>query len=64
MTPLIRFASLAIITVGELRALGLTLEPTGRNPRHYDVTLDDLDEGIEKLASCKHQVIVNPYYEG
>lgn len=63
LPPLIRFASLATTTVGELRALGLTLEPTGRNPRHYDVTFDDLDDGITRLANCKHQVVVNPYHE-
>ena len=64
LPPLIRFASLAILTVGELRTLGLALEPTGRNPRHYDVTFVNLDEGIERLAHCKHEVIVNPYYAG
>ncbi|MDP3712301.1 MAG: hypothetical protein Q8R60_07445 [Mycobacteriales bacterium] len=62
--PLIRFASLTTVTVGELRALGLRLEPTGRNPRHYDVTFDDLDDGVARLANCTHRVIVNPYYEG
>jgi len=48
--PLVRFERLAIVTVGALRALGLRLEPTGRNPRHYDVTFDDLDEGTTTLS--------------
>jgi len=62
--PLIRFERLVIVTVGALRALGLGLEPTGRNPRHYDVTFDDLEVGVTKLSTCEHQVVVNPYHEG
>lgn len=61
--PLVRFERLAIVTVGALRALGLRLEPTGRNPRHYDVTFDDLDESTVKLSRCEHYVMVNPYHE-
>ena len=61
--PLVRFERLAIVTVGALRALGFRLEPTGRNPRHYDVTFDDLDEGATTLSRCEHYVMVNPYYE-
>ncbi len=61
--PLVRFERLAIVTVDALRALGLRLEPTGRNPRHYDVTFDDPDEGTAKLSRCEHYVMVNPYHE-
>lgn len=61
--PLVRFERLVIVTVGALLALGLRLEPTGRNPRHYDVTFDDLDEGTAKLSRCEHDVLMNPYYE-
>lgn len=64
LPPLVRFEQLATITVGALRALGLALEPTGRNPRHYDVTFRDLDDGVSKLANCDHALVVNPYYEG
>lgn len=64
LPPLIRFERLATMTVGVLRAHGLTLEPTGRNPRHYDVTFTNLDEGVSSLQDCDHQVVVNPYYEG
>lgn len=49
--------------MGALRALGLRLEPTGRNHRHYDVTFDNLDEGTAKLSRCEHYVMVNPYHE-
>jgi hypothetical protein len=61
--PLVRFERLVIVTVGVLRELGLRLDPTGRNPRHYDVSFDDLDEGVEKLSRCEHYVMVNPYHE-
>ena len=62
--PLVRFERLAIVTVGVLRAAGLRLDPTGRNPRHFDVTFDDLDVGVESLCNCEYRVVVNPYYEG
>lgn len=62
--PLVRFERLAIVTVGALRTLGLRLEPTGRNPRHYDVSFDDLDDGVARLSRCEHYVMVNPYHEG
>ncbi len=61
--PLVRFERLVIATAGAIRQLGLRLEPTGRNPRHYDVTFDDLDDGVAKLARCEHQVVFNAYYE-
>ena len=61
--PLVRFERLAIVTVGALLALGLRLDPTGRNPRHYDVSFDDLDEGVATLSRCEHYVMVNPYHE-
>lgn len=61
--PLVRFERLALLSVGALRALGLSLEPTGRNPRHYDVTFADLAEGVDKLSKCEHQTFLNPYHE-
>lgn len=36
LPPLVRFELLTVMTVGALRAAGLRLDPTGRNPRHYD----------------------------
>jgi hypothetical protein len=62
-TPMVRFETLTLITVGALRAAGLALEPTGRNPRHFDVVFDDLDLGVERLCGCEHRTVVNPYYE-
>jgi hypothetical protein len=62
-TPMVRFETLTLITVGALRAADLALEPTGRNPRHFDVVFDDLDLGIERLCGCEQRTIVNPYYE-
>lgn len=64
LPPLVRFEQLATVTVGALRGLGLVLEPTGRNPRHYDVTFEVLDDGVSKLENCDHQLVINPYYEG
>jgi len=62
-SPLVRFAELTVVTVGALRSVGVRLEPTGRNRRHFTVMLDDLDAGTEALLSCRHQVWINPYHE-
>jgi hypothetical protein len=51
------------MTAGGLRSAGLRLEPTGRNPRHFDIRLDDLNDGITRLLSCEHRTILNPYHE-
>jgi hypothetical protein len=59
----VRFAELTLMTVGALRARGLRLEPTGRNPRHYDIAFDDLDDGVAKLIRAEHRTVDNPYYE-
>ena len=61
--PLVRFASLTLVTVGVLRTAGLELEATGRNPRHFDVVFDDLRHGVERLCVCEHRTIVNAYHE-
>lgn len=61
--PLARFASLTLMKVAAVRAIGLRLEPTGRNPLHYDIVFEDLDDGIVGLVSCEHTVWDNPYYE-
>jgi hypothetical protein len=62
-SPLVRFPELTVVTVGALRSVGVRLEPTGRNRRHFTVMLDDLDAGTEALLSCRHQVWANPYHE-
>lgn len=61
--PLVRFARLTLMKAGEVRGAGLRLEPTGRNPRHYTLSFDDLDQGIAALAGCGHQVVPNPYHD-
>lgn len=61
--PLIRFAQLTLMTVGTLRTASLRLEPTGRNPRPYDVAFDDLDDGLARLLGCEHETVPNPYHE-
>ena len=61
--PLVRFDRLTLVRVGVLRAARLRLEPTGRNPRHYTLAFDDLDDGVARLVGCDHDVVSNPYYE-
>lgn len=61
--PLIRFDQLTLMSAGALRRAGLRLEPTGRNPRHFDIAFDDLADGITRLTQCEHRTIVNPYHE-
>jgi hypothetical protein len=62
--PLLRFSRLTLMKAGVIRAAGLRLEPTGRNPRHFDITFDQLDEGVDRLCRCEHQMFDNPYHEG
>jgi hypothetical protein len=62
--PLVRFPRLTLVKVGVLRAADLSLQPTGRNRRHFTVSFDLLDEGVARLCACEHQVFVNPYHEG
>jgi hypothetical protein len=61
--PLIRFALLTLIKVVAARDAGLRLEPTGRNPSHYTLGFDQLDQGIAAPARCRHQVVPNPYHD-
>jgi hypothetical protein len=62
--PLLRFSRLTLMKAGVIRAAGLRLEPTGRNPRHFDITFEQLDEGVDRLCRCDHQMFDNPYHEG
>ena len=61
--PLVRFEVLTLVAVGAIREAGLRLEPTGRNPRHFTVSFDDLDDGVERLRCCQHSLWRNPYHE-
>ena len=61
--PLVRFDRLSLLKVGDLLAVGMRLEPTGRNPRHFTVGFDDLEGGVQRLASCPHQGVPNAYHD-
>lgn len=56
--PLVRFAGLTVLGVGVLRASGLRLEPTGRNPLHLTVVMDRLEEGVAVL--CEPVRVLTP----
>ncbi len=60
---LVRFGQLALVTAGAIRAAGLDLEPTGRNPRHYSVVLPDLGASVDRLCACERRLWSNPYHE-
>lgn len=62
--PLVRFGTLTLVRVGDLRAAGFRLDPTGRNPRHFTVVFEELDPGVEALVACEHLSWVNPYNDG
>jgi hypothetical protein len=64
VAPLVRFAKLTVVRVGDLRAAGLRLDPTGRNPRHYDIGFDSLEAGIASIMNCAHRTVDNVYFEG
>lgn len=61
--PLVRFERLTMLTSGAITAVGLRLEPTGRNHRHYDVTFDRLADGVVAMCRCEHRTMHNPYHE-
>ena len=60
--PLIRFPLFTVMTVGTVRAAGFRLDPTGRNPRHYTVMFDQLED-VAALRAAEHQIWSNPYHE-
>ena len=61
--PLVRFDRLTLIRARSIFMAKLRLEPTGRNPLHFTVGFDDLDEGVRRLGRCEHQVMPNPYHD-
>ena len=61
--PLVRFDRLSMLKVSDIVAAGMRLEPTGRNPRHFTVCLDDLEDGVRRLAACPHHVMPNAYHD-
>lgn len=61
--PLVRFETLTLMSVGSIRSAGLALVPSGRNPLHHSIDLTDLDDALDRLISCEHRTVVNPYHE-
>ena len=61
--PLVRFDRPSLLRVRDVLAAGMRLEPTGRNPRHYTVSFDDLEDGVQRLVSCPYQVMPNAYHD-
>ncbi len=61
--PLVRFQSFTLIAVGAIKAAGLVLRPTGRNPLHHSIEFADLDDGVNRLLRCDHRTMDNPYHE-
>jgi len=61
--PLVRFDRLSLLTVRDVLAAGMRLEPTGRNPRHFTVGFDDVESGVQRLVSCAHRVVPNAYHD-
>lgn len=55
-----RFEILTLVHAGDLRAAGSGLDPTGRNPRHFTVAFDNLDQGVAALQACEHRSWRNP----
>jgi len=62
-SPLVRFEAVTLMSVGSIRAAGLVLVPSGRNPLHHSIDVGDLDEGLDRLVGCDHRTVVNPYHE-
>ncbi|MGH3923440.1 MAG: hypothetical protein ACRDTT_11340, partial [Pseudonocardiaceae bacterium] len=60
--PLVRFERLTFMRVSALLAVGMRLQPTGRNPAHYATEFDD-ESGVDALCSCEHRVVVKPYHD-
>jgi len=61
--PLVRFASITLMTVGEIRPQGCCSARVDADRLHYSIDFDDLDTGVEALVRCEHRTIVNPYHE-
>jgi hypothetical protein len=47
----VRFPSITLMTVGAIRAAGLRLSPSGRNPLHHSIDFDDLAVGASRVRA-------------
>ncbi len=61
-SPLVRFEYLTLMTVGAVRTAGLRLVATGRRPLHYSIEFDRIEDGLDRLRSCEHRSVSNPYH--
>lgn len=60
---LIRFASVVVFRLADLRTAGVEIVPTFRTP-HVTLCHRDLEEFVERLLLCEHETRRNPYHEG
>jgi len=54
---------LRVYRVADVEAVGFELVPTFRTPHVTVAWATDLDEGLNRLASARHEERVNPYHE-
>jgi hypothetical protein len=62
-SPLVRFEQVTLMRVGAIRAAGLAIRPTGRNPLHHSIEFEELEAGVERLLRCESRTVLNPYHE-
>jgi hypothetical protein len=53
--PLVRFDRLSLLTVRDVLAMGMRLEPTGRNPRHFTSGGTLMDARIDLVADLNDE---------
>lgn len=58
-----QFGVLRVYRVADLEAAGFELVPTFRTPHVTVAWASDLDEGLGRFASARHQERGNPYHE-
>lgn len=61
-TKLRQWATVAVFSRADLEEAGLEVVPTFRTP-HVTLAHGDLTVLVERLMSCAHSMIVNPYHE-
>ena len=61
-TRLRQWAIAVVFERSALEANGIDVVPTFRTP-HVTLAHAELEELVERLTSCEHRVVVNPYHE-